>query len=842
MRFAPSISLTNRSRMRLSCAIVLVLLLSLAGFSQQAKHPAPIAVNPPKHSGNSLTIVITDENGVAIPDVVLTVTDQQTGKTLSSHTDAAGRGQFLGLNSAHEFTVRAQKTNYYEVSHADLHATGTQVVEIIVPHVQELKEVVNVTATAAGIDPAQTANTQTLGTAEVINIPYPTSRDIRNILNYIPQVVQDGSGQVHVAGAATYETRDVLDGFDITSPVSGTLSTRFSADAVRAIDVESSRYSTQFGRGSGGLIDFTSGTGDDHLRFDATNFIPSLTSKKGINFDKWVPRATVSGPIVKGKAWFFDSADAEYDENLFKDLPSEADTDPLLRASNLAKVQVNLRPNDILSGELLQNVQDEDREFLSLQNPASTTLQRDISIYMAGLKELHYFSGGATLELGFAENGFRDSYRPQGTDAYFINPNGSSGNYFESFVGHSHRSQGIANLFLKPFNAGGHHELKFGLDLDRVNFDQLFHDRPFSLLRIDGTLLRQSVLPLATQFERNNFETGAYAEDRWSPSDRLLIQPGLRFDWDEIVRRPLFSPRIASTYALGKERNTKLSAGIGVYYDRTHLDYLARALTGPRFDTYFDPTGTVATGPPLETTFSVNQPLLREPRFVNWSLGIEQRLPASIYGSLEFTEKSGTDGFIFQNLNSGNILFGNYLLTNTRRDHYHAVQFTARKHFSGDYNLFGAYTRSYAHSNAVIDYTLVNPIFSPQAGGPLPWDAPNRFLSWGWLPVPLTKRFDIVYALEYRTGFPFTAVNTNQQVVGAPDSLRFPAYFSLDPGLELRFTFRGYALALRGVLENATGRKNPAFVNNNVDSPGFDTFNTFQGRAFTARIRFLGRK
>jgi hypothetical protein len=85
-------------------------------------------------------------------------------------------------------------------------------------------------------------------------------------------------------------------------------------------------------------------------------------------------------------------------------------------------------------------------------------------------------------------------------------------------------------------------------------------------------------------------------------------------------------------------------------------------------------------------------------------------------------------------------------------------------------------------------------------------------------------------------------VNENQQVVGPADSHRFPAYAALNPGLELRFTFRGYALALRGVAENITDRKNPFFVVNNVNASNFGQFGGFSGRAFTARIRFLGRK
>jgi hypothetical protein len=43
-------------------------------------------------------------------------------------------------------------------------------------------------------------------------------------------------------------------------------------------------------------------------------------------------------------------------------------------------------------------------------------------------------------------------------------------------------------------------------------------------------------------------------------------------------------------------------------------------------------------------------------------------------------------------------------------------------------------------------------------------------------------------------------------------------------------------------MENATDSRNPAIVNNVVDSPAFGTFSELQGRAFTARIRLIGGK
>ena len=85
-------------------------------------------------------------------------------------------------------------------------------------------------------------------------------------------------------------------------------------------------------------------------------------------------------------------------------------------------------------------------------------------------------------------------------------------------------------------------------------------------------MLRRSAFPEQAPFARDNFETGAYFQDRWLAHQGLLIEPGLRFDWDEIIRRPLFSPRLAVTYSPpGAEATTKLSAGVGLYLSLIHI-------------------------------------------------------------------------------------------------------------------------------------------------------------------------------------------------------------------------------------------------------------------------------
>ena len=156
-----------------------------------------------------------------------------------------------------------------------------------------------------------------------------------------------------------------------------------------------------------------------------------------------------------------------------------------------------------------------------------------------------------------------------------------------------------------------------------------------------------------------------------------------------------------------------------------------------------------------------------------------------------------------------------------------------------------SYTHSSARTNAALDYLPTPSPLGPQQSGPLAWDTPNRVISWGWLPIPFWKlknRWDFVYLIDRHTGFPFTAVNAADQVVGAAGAYRFPAFVNFSPGIEWKFHFRGQYWGLRGVMENATDAGNPLVVNNVKDSPEFGTFSEPEGRAFTARIRLIGTK
>jgi hypothetical protein len=182
-----------------------------------------------------------------------------------------------------------------------------------------------------------------------------------------------------------------------------------------------------------------------------------------------------------------------------------------------------------------------------------------------------------------------------------------------------------------------------------------------------------------------------------------------------------------------------------------------------------------------------------------------------------------------------------YELTNERRDSYSYLELTARRMFKQKYSCMISYARSSARSTAVVDFSLENAVFSRQAGGPLSWDTPNRLISSGFLPAPHFRKYSIAYFLEWHSGQPYSIVNEDQQLVGMPNSHRFPDHLTLNVHVERRFRFWRYEWAVRAGFNNITGRDNPTVVNNNIDSLLFGQFAGGQARTFTGRIRFLGK-
>jgi hypothetical protein len=157
------------------------------------------------------------------------------------------------------------------------------------------------------------------------------NRNLAAIAELAPGVTDNGpnAGQVVIAGAFAYDNVFLLNGVDINDNLFGTANNLFIEDAIQEVQVITSGVSAEFGRFSGGVINAVTKSGGNTFfgsyRADFTNpawrdesrFVKEgiAANRPGIRPNRddttLVHMATLGGPIVKDRLWFFGAARRE---------------------------------------------------------------------------------------------------------------------------------------------------------------------------------------------------------------------------------------------------------------------------------------------------------------------------------------------------------------------------------------------------------------------------------------------------------------------------------------------------------------------------------------------------
>jgi hypothetical protein len=790
-----------------------------------------------------LTGKVIDENGQVVAGAKVSLSGAILGSSLSAVSDDAGRFVIPAVPPG-IYDLRAEKPGYYATVSKGLNiGQRAAPLEVVLNHVHEYDEKVSVTYSSPVIDRQKASGAATLTAEEIADVPYTAPRDFRNALALTPGVVKDGSGGMHISGGGENQVSYGLDGFNIAGPVSGALDGWIPVDSIRAVRVETSRSSAEFGRGSAGVMAIESSQGDDHFRFTSNSLFPTIAIRDGFELSSWSPRATISGPIAKGRAWFYSALDLQYGQNRVRELPPGANSNHSWRETDLTRIQVNLTNRNILTGGFLFNFLHSRHDGIGPLDPIETSRNLSDRLSFFNLKD-QAFIGGWVLEAGVALDQSNNRALPLGEQLYMISPEGQSGNFYLQSQSRATRVQYLASVLPPIQNWHGRHILKYGIDADSVRYRQFAERRPFATVDNNGVVTRQVEFQGGPRFGQNTSEFSGFLEDSWKINEEMFVEAGMRFDWDQILRQPLWSPRLAITWGPARFPDSKFSAGFGVFYDATDLNLLTRSLDQQRTDVFYDQQGVPAQGEPILTSFVANERGLRAPYYRNWSLGWQQKIPQGFYVETNFVRRTGREGWAYNLLPSEEASPWQYVyqLGSTRRDSYSYLDVAISRTFRGKYPWLLSYARSSSRSSEIIDFSVDNPVFARQAGGPMNWDTPNRLISWSSFPVPHLKSYSWAYFAEWRSGVPWSQVDQFQQLVGAPNSRRLPDYFSLNLQAERRIHLFHIYWGLRAGFNNLTGHKNPTTVNDNLDSTDFGRFSGSRGRAFVARIRFLGKK
>jgi len=809
------------------------------------------------------TGVVLDETGVPVAAAQVKLKDA-TGHEYRAETD--GTGHFTLHNLAPgEYQAEVRKEGFFVLAGeaVTLHS-GANDLSLILNHEQEIREQVQVTAPTNQIDTQDTSQRSSLSARDIRDIPVPNVQILQDSLVALPEIVQDNRDNLHVAGARSADTQYLLDGIEIGDPASGALTSRFTVYATRNAEIQTGRAGAGYAHSGASILSLETPDGDDRWRFGTANPVPGINIQEGAHLGNWYPQFTFSGPIEKGHLWFSDSISVQHTFAVVPGLPSSANTFEEWAGDNLLHLQYNITPKQILHASFLYNRAHDDYLGLDALDPQSTTVTAEQRRGFISVKDQISFHS-TLVELGVAADDGTLEYVPQGAQPYVLLINGTAGNYFQHLHERGRRVQAVGGLTAVSHRFLGTHQFSAGFNVAGLRYTQsaersvidalnylppnIVNSSPCSLPSTPGCLVRQTTFVGPANPILSNTQAGAYVQDTWSLSKRFILQPGLRTDWDRFTQSAMAEPRLSANFLPFGDDRSKLSLGWGIYNAPLNLSLIAEVFDQQQVDTFYGPTGNVLPPGPIVSQFVLPAGGLHQPRFTISSGGWQQKFTRNTLVSLDLLARNGYHGFAFvdqQPAQPGGI----FLLQDHRKDRYRSATLSLRHVFSDSMTLFGAFTRSRAHSNEVLNPALGSIFYAPQQSGPLAWDAPNRFLTWGWFPTHIWST-QLSYFFEYRTGYPFSAVNLEQQLVGLPNSLRFPAYASLNLGLERKFELRGYLWAARVESVNILGRQNPDTVVNNVDAPActstlttgcYGAFSGGQGRAFTLRVRFVGRK
>jgi len=793
---------------------------------------------------------VVDENGLPVGGAQVKL-EIAGGQIFSAVSDDAGFFSIADFPVG-EATVQVQKQGFFvlEGQKIEVSASSSEFT-FALNYEEEVREKVDVTVTTERIDPAQASKTEDLSAKEIRDVPVPSSHTLQQSLVIMPQVLRDNFNLMHVVGARAGQTQYLLDGFEIGDPVNGALTSTFSVDAVRLAEVQTGRMGAEYYHPGAAVMSFDTPDGDDNWRFGAVDFIPALNIQQGVQLGSFYPRFSLSGPIEKGKLWFSESVSLQHTLGIIKGLPpGEPDTQTGYAGDSLTRVLWLVAPNHSIHGEFLYNQSYGENGGLSLQRPQPATVNENSHrLFGSFLDQLWWQK--TLFQLGISVDESYIHWYPQGTQAYIQLVNGANGNWWENTRTTGHRYQGFASVSRANLDWHGTHTIAIGANLSSVDVQQSAARSDIRAMAADGvTLIRLSQFTGSGDYTVSDTLAGMFVQDSWTINKHVFLQSGLRLDLDRYVERALPQPRVTLNYmpfaTQGKplaDNRTKFSVGWGLYSIPLNLSQIGLTSDQHEIDTTYAADGVTPV-----VSGAVSQFVLgggwKMPYFAIASASYEQKIGAHTLITVDALGRDEHHGLVFQTVTPGQI-GSEFLLEAARRDKYRALTVSAKHLFTNGTILFGAYTRSNSSTDFALDPYFGQLYFVAQQAAQLAWDAPNRVVTWGSVPTPIWGML-FGYFYEYRTGYPFNVINQQEQLIGAPASQRFPYYSSLAVSLEKPFRFTKYIFAIRVAAVNALNRENPDTVVNNIDAvgvaPNFLTFSGGQGRAITARLRFVGKK
>ncbi|HMD15790.1 MAG TPA: TonB-dependent receptor [Terriglobales bacterium] len=263
---------------------------------------------------------VYDPQGAVIPEVRVTVTNTATQDARRATTNKEGVFQLLALPIG-TYKVTADHAGFRTVVSQEQKLSINQALRIdFKMEVGAESQTVDVGAEAAPVETINPTLGQSITGRTLTNMPL-NGRDMLDLALLQPGVTESnddnsGAGNYSIAGGRTDSVTFLLDGGNNNDLLDNSNVLDPNPDAIAEFRILTSDYTAEYGRNGGGIISIVTKSGTNGIHGSTFEFIRNRDFDANDYFNKQqdLPRldlkrnqfgATLGGPIIKDKAFFF---------------------------------------------------------------------------------------------------------------------------------------------------------------------------------------------------------------------------------------------------------------------------------------------------------------------------------------------------------------------------------------------------------------------------------------------------------------------------------------------------------------------------------------------------------
>jgi len=273
----------------------------------------------------SITGLVTDQSGAAAPGVTVTATNQATNVEYTAVSNAAGNYDILSVPVG-TYVVKAALSGFKTTTLRPMNLEAKQIARVdLKMEIGALEDTVEVTAQSPVLQTETATVGEVLSGRTLESLPL-NGRNSSQLALLMPGAItpnpqaQTSSGGMgarpFINGNREQTNNFLIDGIDMNETVDNQIAYQPSPDALAEISVETNNYAADIGNVAGGVISNVIKSGTNSFRgnvfefyrtagLNANSWANNRSGAKRPELDQHIFGATLGGPIIKNKLFFF---------------------------------------------------------------------------------------------------------------------------------------------------------------------------------------------------------------------------------------------------------------------------------------------------------------------------------------------------------------------------------------------------------------------------------------------------------------------------------------------------------------------------------------------------------